>query len=135
MLKNFHEGLARASCMTSQKVTSQKVTWQKVASLDALRDGQAIGIDIAGTTIALFRLGDEVHATSGICSHAFGLLADGYVDPAEGTVECPLHQAVFEIRTGQAQCAPATEDLQVYPVRIDGLDILIDMASVERAGK
>ena len=56
------------------------MNWQRVASLDALRDGQAIGVDIAGTTIALFRLGDEIHATSGICSHAFGLLADGYVD-------------------------------------------------------
>src|SRR5208282_1007845 len=83
MLKNFHEGLARASCMTSQKVTSQKVTWQKVASLDVLRDGEAIGIDIAGTTIALFRLGDEVHATSGICSHEFGVLADGFIEPAD----------------------------------------------------
>ncbi len=48
------------------------------------------------------------------------LLADGYVEAADGSVECPLHQALFDIRTGRALCAPATENLQVYPVRDRG---------------
>src|ERR1700680_3473767 len=110
------------------------MAWQKVASLDALRDGAAIGVDIAGTTIALFQLGDEVFAISGICTHEFGLLCHGFIEPDDGTVECPLHQALFDIRTGKAQCAPATQDLDVYPVRIEGADILIDVAGV-RPGK
>jgi len=110
------------------------MAWQKVASLDALRDGAATGIDIAGTTVALFRLGDDVFATSGICTHEFGLLCHGFIEPADGTVECPLHQALFDIRTGKAQSAPATQHLDVYPVRIEGADVLIDVAGV-RPGK
>jgi phenylpropionate dioxygenase-like ring-hydroxylating dioxygenase large terminal subunit len=104
------------------------MAWQKVAGLDALRDGEVIGVKVDDLDVALFRLGDAVHATSGICTHAFASLADGFVEPADGTVECPLHQALFDIRTGKALCAPATEDLKVYPVRIDGSDVLIDLA-------
>jgi phenylpropionate dioxygenase-like ring-hydroxylating dioxygenase large terminal subunit len=107
------------------------MAWQKVASLDALQDGEALAVKVDDTEIALFRLGNEVHATSGICTHALALLADGFVEAGDGTVECPLHQALFDIRTGKALCAPATEDLTVYPVKLDGRDILIDVSAAQ----
>jgi anthranilate 1,2-dioxygenase large subunit len=110
------------------------MAWQKVASLDDFGDRDVIGVEVAGTPIALFRLGDEVHATSGACTHEFALLADGFVETDDGSVECPLHQALFDIRTGKALCAPATENLKVYPVRIDGSDISIDMDGAVRKG-
>jgi len=103
------------------------MAWQKVASLDDFGDRDAIGVEVADTPVALFRLGDEVHATSGVCTHQFALLSDGFVEAADGSIECPLHQALFDIRSGKALCAPASEDLKVYPVRIDGSDVLIDM--------
>src|SRR5262249_52098878 len=49
------------------------------------------------------------------------------VEPADATIECPLHQALFDIRTGKALSGPAAEDLGVYPVRIEGGDVLIDL--------
>ena len=108
------------------------MAWQKVASLGDFGDHDVIGVEVADTPIALFRLGDEVHATSGTCTHEFALLADGFVETADGSVECPLHQALFDIRTGKALCAPAKENLKVYPVKIDGSDILIDMDGAVR---
>ena len=110
------------------------MAWQKVASLDDFGDRDVIGVEVTGTPIALFRLGNEVHATSGACTHEFALLADGFVETDDGSVECPLHQALFDIRTGKALCAPATENLKVYPVRIDGSDISIDMLGAVRKG-
>jgi apoptosis-inducing factor 3 len=107
------------------------MTWQKAASLDDFGDRDAIGIELAGVPVALFRLGGEVRATSGICTHELAALADGYVEPADGSIECPLHQARFDIRSGRALCAPAGEDLKVYPVKIDGVDILIDPDGAE----
>src|SRR6266571_1968131 len=101
------------------------MAWQRVASLDELWDGGVVGIDVDGTPIALYRIGDDVHATDGMCTHAFASLADGFAE--DGTIECPLHQAVFDIRTGKALCEPATEDLRVYPVKIEGTDVLIDL--------
>jgi apoptosis-inducing factor 3 len=108
------------------------MAWQKAASLDDLRNREVIAVDVAGTSVALFRLGDEIRATGGSCTHEFASLADGFVEAEDGTVECPLHQALFDIRTGRALCAPAAEDLKVYPVKLDGADILIDMDGVAR---
>jgi apoptosis-inducing factor 3 len=106
------------------------MAWQKVASLGDFGDRDVVGVEVADTPIALFRLGNEVHATSGTCTHEFAMLADGFVETTDGSIECPLHQALFDIRTGKALCAPATENLKVYPVRIDGSDIFIDMDGV-----
>jgi apoptosis-inducing factor 3 len=101
------------------------MAWQKVARADALGDGDVIGVEVDGTPIALYRIREEIYATDGMCTHATGILADGWVE--DGAIECPLHQARFDIRTGKALCAPATEDLRTYPVRIEGADVLIDL--------
>jgi apoptosis-inducing factor 3 len=102
------------------------MAWHKVASLDALRDGGVLGVEVEGATVALYRVGDEVHATDGICTHALALLADGYFDGS--TIECPIHQAVFDIRTGEVLGGPATEELRVYQVKVEGNDVLVDLA-------
>ena len=101
------------------------MAWRKVAAVDELRDGGVIGVDIEGTTIALYRLGEDIYATDGICTHALALLADGFVDG--DTIECPLHQAVFDIRTGEVVSGPATEGLNVYSVKREGNDVFIDI--------
>ncbi len=110
------------------------MAWQKVASLGDFGDRDVIGIELAGEPVALFRLGDDVHATSGICTHEFADLTNGFVEAEDGTVECPLHQALFDVRSGRALCAPATENLKVYKVKIEGGDVFLDPASVEVAG-
>src|SRR5262245_52206683 len=109
-------GYARNALMAALQRTVY-MAWQKVASRNALGDGEVISIEAGDTTIALYRLGDAVYATSGICTHALASLADGFVEPADGTIECPLHQALFDIRTGKALSGPASEDLKIYPVR------------------
>ena len=107
--------------------------FRKVAELDALRDGGVTGVEVDGVPIALFRQGNEVHATHGICTHALAFLKDGYVE--NGTIECPLHQGVFDIRTGRALCAPLTQDLATYAAKVEGGDVLVDLetASTGRA--
>jgi len=109
------------------------MAWQKVASLADFGDRDVIGVELAGEPVALFRLGEDVHATSGICTHEFADLANGFVEAEDGTVECPLHQALFDIRTGRALCAPASENLKVYKVKVEGGDVFLDPASVEVA--
>ena len=106
------------------------MAWQKVARADALGDGDVIGVELGGTPIALYRIGEAIYATDGMCTHAAGLLAAGWME--DGAIECPLHQARFDIRTGKALCEPATEDLRTYPVKVEGTDLLIDL---DRAGE
>lgn len=92
--------------------------WHLAAQLDALKDGEPYGIEIAGHHVALYRVGAEYYATSNICTHAEALLSDGELDGCE--IECPLHMGRFDIRTGEALTSPVEIDIQVYPVRIAG---------------
>src|SRR5262249_23899409 len=104
------------------------MAWHNVARLDAFGDRHVIGVEVDGTPVALYQIGDAIYAADGRCTHASGLLADGWVE--DDTIECPLHQARFDIRTGKALCEPATEDLRTYAVKIEGTDILIDFRSL-----
>ena len=101
------------------------MAWQKVARANALGDGKVVGVEVDGTPVALYRIGDAVYATEGTCTHAEALLADGWVE--DGEIECPLHQARFDIRTGKALCEPAIEDLRTYAVKVEAGDVLIDL--------
>ncbi len=93
------------------------MNWISIATPEQLQDDEALGVAVGEHRIALFRYEGEFYATDNVCTHAFALLSDGFLE--EGCIECPLHQARFDIRTGKALCAPATKDLATYPVKVD----------------
>jgi nitrite reductase/ring-hydroxylating ferredoxin subunit len=97
--------------------------WERAAGVDELAEGDVLGVQAHGKPIALYRVEGEVYATHDICSHEHAHLSEGYLDGCE--IECPLHQARFDIRTGKATCRPATEAIAVYPIQIVGKDIFV----------
>src|SRR5262249_25837514 len=101
------------------------MAWQRVASFSEIGVDGVLDVDVNGSPVALYRVSNEVFATSGICTHALALLSDGFVE--DGRIECPLHQGQFDIRSGKALCAPAIEDLRTYAVKLEGDDVFIDM--------
>ena len=101
------------------------MAWQHAASLNSIRDGGVIGVNIDGTPVALYNLRGEIFATHGICTHALALLSEGWVE--DGKIECPLHQGQFDIRTGKALCAPLTQDLRTYAVKLEGDNVFVDL--------
>jgi 3-phenylpropionate/trans-cinnamate dioxygenase ferredoxin subunit len=50
-------------------------------------------------------------------------LSEGDVE--NGTVECWMHGSRFDLRTGEPTGLPATEPVQVFPVRVDGDDVYV----------
>ena len=100
-----------------------EITYHPAAATDELDDEELKVVFVDGTEIVLYNLEGEYFATDGICTHENIGLADGFVD--DGKIECPLHSACFDIRTGKALQAPATVDLKIYPVKIDGDQVLI----------
>ena len=96
-----------------------------VASLGSLVDGAGTRVVAGGRRLALFRLGDEVFALGDRCSHAEASLAEGEV--FGGTVECPLHGAVFDLRTGAALTLPATCPVAAYPAEVVGGEVFVDI--------
>lgn len=84
-----------------------------------------MGIDINSKSIALYQVDGEIFATDNICSHGNARLCDGFLEGHE--IECPLHQGKFDIRNGKAMCAPLTEDIRTYPVKIEGDRVFIEI--------
>ncbi|MFM2068446.1 MAG: hypothetical protein RLZZ584_3355 [Pseudomonadota bacterium] len=92
--------------------------WVDALSTDDLPSDDVRGMTVAGRDIAVYTVGDEVYASDNLCTHGHARLCDGFLDGHE--IECPLHQGKFDVRTGQPICAPVTEAVRTYPVRIEG---------------
>jgi naphthalene 1,2-dioxygenase ferredoxin component len=99
--------------------------WVKVASRDAVAEGEVTGATVGGKEIALYNIDGEFFATSNVCTHAFALLSDGWLDG--DVIECPLHGGRFEVKTGKGLGPPIPCDLKTYPTRIVGDDIEIGL--------
>ena len=95
----------------------------KVAQTDQIPAGEKMLVELESELILLVNLDGSYHAVDAVCSHANARLSTGQVNGEE--VECGFHGSVFSVRTGEALCLPATENLAVYPVRVEGNDILI----------
>ena len=92
--------------------------WIDVAAEADLFEGAGIAVQAQSYDVALFSIDGEVFATDNICSHGHAKLCDGYIEGHE--VECPFHQGRFDVRTGAATCAPATEPVKSWPVKVEG---------------
>jgi nitrite reductase/ring-hydroxylating ferredoxin subunit len=94
-------------------------SWEPACPTASLRDGVPSGTRIRGIPIAVYKVGTEVFATHDVCTHAYALLSDGFLEGH--TIECPLHGAMYDVRTGKCLAVGAC-DLKTYPVRVaDGV--------------
>ncbi len=75
--------------------------------------------------LAVFWSGERFDVIDDRCSHAEASLAEGVV--TDGEVECPRHGALFDLKTGDALCLPATRPVRVYPVAVVEGDVFIDL--------
>lgn len=91
-------------------------TWHEIGRLDELEDEEPVAVTVADQDIAVVRVGDDVYALHDRCTHEVAPLSDGYVEDC--TLECTLHQGVFDLRTGQAIKEPCTVDVRTYPARV-----------------
>ncbi|WP_295639084.1 non-heme iron oxygenase ferredoxin subunit [uncultured Methylibium sp.] len=92
--------------------------WHDAGPADAVPDGEVVGCQLAGRQIALARLGSECFAFDAWCTHGQAALTDGFVE-ADGSIECPLHQGRFDIRSGKALCEPLEQHLQTFALKIE----------------
>jgi 3-phenylpropionate/trans-cinnamate dioxygenase ferredoxin subunit len=101
------------------------VTFHRACALSELVDSVPFKAEVDGLDVAIVRHGDEVFAIEDECSHAAVALSEGDVEDC--TIECWLHGSRFDLRTGKPTGLPATEPVPVFPVHLDGDDVLIDL--------
>lgn len=97
----------------------------KVCTREDVPEGEVFRVQGTAEAIALYNVDGEFFATQDRCTHGEWSLSDGYVDG--GVVECSLHWGKFCVRTGKVKSLPACEPLKVYPVRVEGEDVLVDV--------
>ncbi len=93
-----------------------------------LEEGQMMGVTVQGEDVLVARVNGELYAVGNLCSHAEGWLDTGDLDPASCQVECPIHGAKFDLKTGKATRLPAFRPVPTYAVRVEGDAILVGPA-------
>jgi nitrite reductase/ring-hydroxylating ferredoxin subunit len=95
--------------------TTTKSSWFRVAPVTDVPADEVCGFQIAGRPLAVYFLEGRYYAN----------LVDGYL--CDGIIECPKHNARFEVATGKCLRRPAKADLKTYPVKVENGEIYIQI--------
>jgi nitrite reductase/ring-hydroxylating ferredoxin subunit len=99
-------------------------SWKHACPLARLTDGEPHGVKLGEQDVALYKVNDEVFATDNVCSHAFALLSDGFLDGH--VIECPLHGAMFDVRTGKCRSSTYT-DIKAFAVDLRDGEVYVNL--------
>ena len=97
----------------------------RAAALSDLEEDTPLRVELGGVPVSVVRTEGEVFAIHDICSHANVSLSEGEVENCQ--IECWLHGSTFDLRTGKPSGPPATRPVPVYPVKIEGDDVLVSV--------
>jgi len=100
------------------EIDQRKMEYIPVGSVNELREGQRLFIEIDETPIVILNIAGKYFAVADVCSHDDGPVGEGNIEGFE--MICPRHGARFDIRSGRALALPAFVDIPAYPVRMVG---------------
>lgn len=99
-------------------------TRHRIASISEVPPGTGKEFVADGRIIALFNVDGQFHALDGICPHAGGPLAEGFL--RKNVVTCPWHGWQFDVTTGQ-HCLNARLKHTRFEVVVEGNDIFVEL--------
>lgn len=95
----------------------------KVAEVDELSPGEMKAVEVGEDQILLANVAGNIYACDDVCTHQGAPLSEGALEGDK--VECPWHGSVFNVVTGEVIGPPASENLRLFQVAIQGQDILV----------
>lgn len=101
------------------------VDWHPVAKMSELEEEEPEHTRVGDTLVCVVKLSDGIYAINDVCSHEFALLSEGFVEGEE--IECPLHQARFNLKSGACTAPPAEDDVGSYPVKVEGDQVYVGL--------
>ena len=110
-------------------MTDANIEFHSVATTAEITEDEPKAVSKGRMDIGIYQREGDFDAIGDICTHAYACMTDGYID--DGQIECPLHGACFDIKTGKALTAPATIDLRPYEVKVDGDQIMVGVPKAE----
>jgi 3-phenylpropionate/trans-cinnamate dioxygenase ferredoxin component len=103
------------------------MTFVKAGRIGDLAPGKMMRVEISGRRVLLANVDGRFYATADTCTHEDASLSSGSLRGE--LVKCPLHGSRFNVCTGRVMEEPAEQDLQTYPVRVEGDHILIGLST------
>ncbi len=91
--------------------------WIDVIDENAIANGENLVVDVDGTDVVIFKIDDKYYALEDVCTHDGGEIASGILEGDQ--IICPRHGARFCVKTGEVKCAPAYENINCFPIRIE----------------
>lgn len=85
--------------------------------------GSVVRVEVDGHRVALANVDGQFFAVDDTCTHEEASLAEGGI--VGDIVVCPKHGSRFNVRSGRVLSLPAVRSVAVYPVRVEGDDVLI----------
>jgi len=95
-----------------------------VMGASELQPGQMKVVVIDRERILVANVGGVFHAVRDVCGHAGAPLSSGSL--IGYVVECPLHFACFDVRSGKLLTGPVSADVPSYPVRVEGDTVYVN---------
>ena len=96
-------------------------TWTFVCTTAELLPGELKNVwdEVTDAPIVVFNLDGDFYTLEDRCSHEEYELSPGAFNVAEGSIECLLHGARFDIRDGRPLCPPAYSPVPKFPVKLE----------------
>jgi nitrite reductase (NADH) small subunit len=91
---------------------------------DQVMEAEALTHEGKGVPICLANVEGVLSAIGNVCPHRQGPLGAGWIE--DGAVLCPWHAWAFDVTTGVVR-APERGRVPVYPVRVEGGDVLVQI--------
>ena len=89
--------------------------------------GNSVSVNVNGTKILICNTEEGFFAVQDMCTHALVPLCGGLI---QGTlISCPLHGAVYDLKSGEVMTPPAFEDLQTFELKIEGACISVESST------
>ena len=94
--------------------------WQDLIAVSDLEPGDVTPVQLGSRELAVYDTVDGIFVSLARCTHGAANLCDGYFDGK--FIECPLHQGLFDARTGEPKALPAKRALFMIEARVsDGM--------------
>lgn len=89
-----------------------------VAKVSDLSPGEIKWVAVDRERVVLANVGGTLCALRDVCGHKNAPLSRGKL--VGHLIECPLHFAQFDMRTGKLVTGPISADVPVYEVQVEG---------------
>ena len=91
--------------------------WTTLCDATDVPSEDLLEVECAGKLLCVYNVEGAFYVTDGLCTHEPTRLSAGFV--IGDVVECPMHNGLFHIPTGEPKGPPACVALKTYRTRVE----------------